>query len=339
MKKLSLCALLLFILNSAFAQLANIGQRTYRFNDTKRARPLITELWYPTTDTIKSADKKFSPFLREYTVRDGTLPNHRLPLIMLSHGTGGGRLTMEWLAQALAKSGFIVAAVDHWGNTFDNKIAVQFLKVWDRPEDISFVLTQLLHEPALKNVINPNKIGATGFSVGGYTVLALAGAKADFPGTINNYKTTNKREIDFPEYKGLGYLLDDTAFVNSASHIPLLKDKRIKAFFAICPGVGPSFSKKEQFKSVDGSVFIVGAAADFMAPVKTNARHFHRLISQSRYYEFPGMVGHYVMLNEAIDDVKKSDPIYFVDDATVNRRDVHLKVDSLAVGFFKTTLR
>jgi hypothetical protein len=35
------------------------------------------------------------------------------PLVMLSHGTGGGAATLAWLAETLASNGYIVVAVNH----------------------------------------------------------------------------------------------------------------------------------------------------------------------------------------------------------------------------------
>src|ERR1700760_4727247 len=154
---------LLFVRLYSFAQ-PSIGERTFKFNDSNRNRPQVTEIWYPTTDSVKAEHRYTTPFLRHYTVRNGRLPHSKLPLILLSHGTGGGRLTLEWLAQALAENGFIVAAVDHWGNTFDNKIPMEFVKPWHRPLDISFILTALLADPAVGPVIDRHRIGAIGFS-------------------------------------------------------------------------------------------------------------------------------------------------------------------------------
>ena len=119
----------------------NIGETTLHFNDTARKRPLTTEVWYPTTDTIKNHNTGFAPFVRIETIKDGKIADKKYPLIMISHGTGGGRLTLEWLADMLVQKGFIVAAVDHWGNTYDNKIAIDFVTPWELPQDISFVLS------------------------------------------------------------------------------------------------------------------------------------------------------------------------------------------------------
>ena len=52
-----------------FVSAQNIGQRTLHFNDTARKRPLVTEIWYPTTDTIEKHDNGFAPFVRVETVK------------------------------------------------------------------------------------------------------------------------------------------------------------------------------------------------------------------------------------------------------------------------------
>jgi predicted dienelactone hydrolase len=340
MNRQLLIALSLFLHLDSIAQSAtpNMGQRTFAFRDSTRHRPVITEVWYPTEDTLQAADKGFSAFTRKPTVRNGRLPAGKWPLVMLSHGTGGGRLTLEWLAQALAEKGFIVAAVDHYGNTYENKIPLEFLKPWERPLDISFALTELLKDNDLQPHIDQQKIGAIGFSFGGFTVIALAGGEVNYTTLINYFKTAGHKELEIPEFPGLAKYLDDTALTVAVKRAPALKDSRIKAFFAISPALGPGFTTKQQVKNIAAPVYITGSQSDSIAPAKTNARLYHQLIGNSGYYEFPGKTGHYVMLGEAIDEVKKEGPTYFSDDPSVNRHQVHLQVDSLAVDFFKKHL-
>jgi predicted dienelactone hydrolase len=331
---------IILLLSGGVTLAQNLGERTFNFKDESRnSRPVVTEIWYPTSDTLKPADKHFSPFLRQATVRNGKLPASKLPLILLSHGTGGGRLTLEWLAQALANSGCIVAAVDHYGNTYEFKIPLEFVKPWERPLDISFALTSLLNNPEVGPLIDQQKVGATGFSFGGYTMIALAGAKLDFEQARNYYKTTGRKELEIPEFPGLVKLLDDSSLIADSKHVRPLKDKRIKAFFSISPALGFGFIRKDQVTDIKGALYIVGSQSDSIAPVKTNARHYHQLISKSKYTELPGKTGHYVMLGEAIDAVKKEAPIYFTDDPSVNRHAIHLQMDSLAVKFFRTELK
>lgn len=317
----------------------SIGQRTLSFTDSSRNRLVTTEVWYPTSDTLTQADRVFSQFLREYTVRNGKLPTAKLPLVLLSHGTGGGRLSLEWLAQSLVQKGYLVAAVDHWGDTMDNMIPIEILKPWERPQDISFALTALLNIRDFKGIIDKHRIGAAGYSFGGNTVIALAGAKLDYPYMISYYKTIGHKEIEFPEFPGIAKELDDPNLINGSKHVPNLKDDRIKAFFAILPGLGPGCRSEKQVRQISSPVFIIGAASDGMAPFKANAFHYHQLIRGSQYYLFGGKTAHYVMLSEASEAVRTKYSTYFADDKSVNRHEVHLKVDSLATAFFHKNLR
>jgi predicted dienelactone hydrolase len=335
--------LLLTILLLPFAALAQIkiGEQTFNYNDTTRKRPLKTEIWYPTTDNKAATLKEGFPFIVEPTIRNGKLPERKHPLIMISHGTGGGRLTLEWLADTLVKQGFIVAAVDHWGNTFDNKIAIDFVTPWQRAQDISFVLTQLLKDTSLNKVIDVKRIGAAGFSIGGYTVMALAGAKLNLA-ALEKFTTSaeGKGEIDVPEFPGLASIIDKEQVEASFAKSPPLRDERIKAVFSICPAIGlAGHPNKSQFKEVDIPVYIVGAESDRMTPIKTNALHYHKMLPKSKLYIVPGKTGHYVFLNEANADLKKTGAETFNDDPSVDRKAVHQQVGGMAAQFFMQTLK
>ncbi|MGS2739441.1 alpha/beta hydrolase family protein [Sinomicrobium sp. M5D2P17] len=327
--------------NSYEREEAGIGQMTLEFRDNSRDRPVVTEIWYPTTDSLKTSDIMFSPFVRKYTVRNGRLPEGKYPLIMISHGTGGSRLSLEWMAQHLVQKGFMVAAVDHWGNTYDNKIDIEFVKPWERPLDMSFALTELLKNPSFGNIIDSDRIGALGFSFGGYTVLALAGGVLDYDILLDYYTTeTGREELDrITEIPDMAGLVFDPSLKQMTKSLPNLKDTRFKAFFAISPGTAQGFVSRKQFEEVTGAVFLVGCAADKVTPPERYAGHYHKLIEGSQYYEFPGKTGHYVMLAEAREDIKEELPGVFRDDAPVNRGEVHRNTGDLATAFFSRELR
>src|SRR6187402_2084067 len=89
------------------AQHVNVGRRTLNFNDAARNRPVVTEVWYPTNDAYKAADSSYAyPFVHIPFIRDAHLQGQKQPLVIISHGTGGGRITLEWLADALVEKGF-----------------------------------------------------------------------------------------------------------------------------------------------------------------------------------------------------------------------------------------
>ena len=95
----------------------------------------------------------------------------------MSHGSGGSIRTIGWIASHLAAAGFIVAGPDHPGTTTGNSTPADTIRLWERPADMSAVLTAMLDEPTWEPHIDSDRIGAMGFSLGGYTVLALAGTR------------------------------------------------------------------------------------------------------------------------------------------------------------------
>ena len=52
--------------------------------------------------------------------RDCPIVGDKLPLVVISHGHGGSFLGHHDLAEALADAGFVVAAINHPGDTFSD---------------------------------------------------------------------------------------------------------------------------------------------------------------------------------------------------------------------------
>ncbi len=322
-----------------FAQSYNMGEKTLFFTDSSRNRPIKAELWYPTSDVdVKQERITELPFILEPTIRNASHIEQRYPLVLLSHGTGGNRFSLAWLAITLVKQGYMVIAPDHWGNTFDNKIPEYFVRYWERPLDLRFLLTQILADGNLCKYIEHEKIGAAGFSFGGYTVLALAGAEMNCQLLKEAAKTRQgKKEFTVPESGDLRKLIAKLP-CDSLSNSPL-KDGRIKAFVALSPALGLGFETIEQTKNITAPILIIGAENDQIAPVQTNAMRYHALIPTSQYIELKGKVGHYVFLNIGNEALKKEAKKYYQDDATVNRELTHKQVAEMISQFFARKLK
>jgi hypothetical protein len=110
--------------------------------------------------------------VRVHVWRPATALEQPAPLVAISHGTGGAATQMAWLAEALSEAGFTALAVDHHGNnSVDGYLPQGFAFWWERAVDLSFALDAVTAgEPA-------GAVGAAGFSLGGYTAAALAGAR------------------------------------------------------------------------------------------------------------------------------------------------------------------
>jgi len=321
------------------SHLYNIGQSTIQFQDTLRARPLKTEIWYPTNDTTGLNIIRNYPFILPPTSKDAKFINSTFPLIILSHGTGGNRISQMWLACELASNGFIVAAVDHFGNTLDNKIPENFVKIWDRPLDITYVLDRLFQSSKFKSVIDTTRIGMAGFSLGGFTTIALAGGEIDY-NLLKEFSKTDEGEIEFtvPELGNVSELLTSKVVEEGSQKYRNLKDDRISAFIAMAPALGQGFKSPDQFKKVDSEILVIGAQNDLRTPVNTNSRHYNKLIEHSKYIELEGNVGHYVFMNAAKRKLKRNVPLIFKDGENVDRLVIHSKVSNHILDFLRKEL-
>lgn len=113
--------------------------------------------------------------------KDCPVTGAKLPLIIFSHGRGGFFGQQHDTAEALADAGFVVAAINHPGDTANDSSRRDTLSVWgSRPADIVRLLDFLLNDWKDRAVIDPAKVGFFGFSLGGATGLVLMGVKPDF---------------------------------------------------------------------------------------------------------------------------------------------------------------
>lgn len=101
-----------------------------------------------------------------------------LPLVVISHGYGGTLMGHHDTASALADGGFVVVSFNHPGDTFGDDSAAHQLGIFEsRPRDVSRVISFMLQDWPSRRQLDAGAIGVFGFSRGGYTALALAGAR------------------------------------------------------------------------------------------------------------------------------------------------------------------
>jgi predicted dienelactone hydrolase len=252
-------------------------------------------------------------------------------------------MMMMWLGYYLASRGYIVAAVNHHGNTAAEKQPAPqgFLLYWERARDLSVVLDKLLADPVFGARIDRNRIGAAGFSLGGYTVIAIAGGVF----SSQQYETfcrspqrdfTCEPQNEFPDAPRLFEELkgSDPVVRKSLRHAgDSYRDKRISRVFAIAPALGSGFTASGLSK-VKIPVRIVIGQADKITPLTTNAQRYANLIKGARLTVLPGEIGHYTFLAEcnahgkAVLDICR-------DAEAIDRAAVHRQVAELAFEFFE----
>jgi len=98
------------------------------------------------------------------------------PTLLLSPG-GGARL-VGWFGIAMARTGYVVIAVDHPGdNGMDVNTTAAMLLAWDRAEDLRSALAAAENDPVIGPHLDKARVGVAGVSFGGHTAFVAAGAR------------------------------------------------------------------------------------------------------------------------------------------------------------------
>jgi predicted dienelactone hydrolase len=105
------------------------------------------------------------------------------PLVVFSHGYSLSPIVYSSLVEHYASHGYVVLAPEH-NESFDGSLTGFWEELIDRPVDIHRTIdyAELLTKPEapLAGLIDIDNIAVVGHSYGGYTALAVAGARFDF---------------------------------------------------------------------------------------------------------------------------------------------------------------
>lgn len=148
---------------------------------------LTASIWYPTLAAESSYTYAFggtSSVALNAPVANCT----KSPLVIFSHGYTGCALQSVFFTEALARNGYIVIAPNHQDAACSQSATPPppqepfgHPELWtdatyaDRRDDMRYTLDRILSDPEFAPAIDAQHIAAAGHSLGGYTVLGLAG--------------------------------------------------------------------------------------------------------------------------------------------------------------------
>ncbi|MBB3659670.1 putative dienelactone hydrolase [Rhizobium sp. BK650] len=271
--------------SSAFAA-DPVGTRTIELPAPARRATLQVMVWYPTasvgTLVPSGKDKVFkeTPALKGAAIAEGSFP-----LILISHGSGGSIANLDWLATRLAATGFIVAGPNHPGTTRGDSTPLDTTKLWQRAADLSDVLTALSADPAWAPHIDGKHVGALGFSLGGHTVMAVAGVRVDRE-AYARYCDEERTMADCVWFSsGTVNLRSADKHLFEQSN----RDPRIRSVIAIDPSVVRAFTA-ESLRSIDIPVHIINIGRPETIPVAVRSDDIAAEIPGAEYQTVDGAV-------------------------------------------------
>src|SRR5882762_4193864 len=164
------------VLMFAKASAGTVGFQQVTVPDPE-GKPLAVGIWYPSVGQASS--QPLGPFSQTVAV-DSEVSGNRLPLVLISHGSGSSLASHYDTALALAQAGFVVTALTHTGDNYrDQSYAGNRKDLTDRPRQVRLVLEYMLTTWPSHDRLDGARIGMFGFSLGGFTTLVETGGAPD----------------------------------------------------------------------------------------------------------------------------------------------------------------
>ncbi|MFL9933552.1 dienelactone hydrolase [Paraburkholderia sp. RL18-103-BIB-C] len=256
--------------------------------------------------------------------RDCPTVGEKLPLVVISHGHGGAFLGHHDLAEVLADSGYVVAAINHPGDTFsDMSRAADISEFVERPTDIKRLIDFMLSGAPDAPNIDPDLIGFFRFSRGGYTGLVLAGGNPDFL-----HANVPCPDLNLPICKQLQR--------KEIPQRPLTHDARIKAYVIADPL--NEFSAAGDLKAVKAPIQLWASqyGGDGVLPETTPALA-NTISKRPEYHLVPG-AAHFAFLAPCPAGLSKDAPELCVDEKGFDRVAFHKDFNEKALQFFNAII-
>lgn len=304
--------------------------------------PLTVQVWYPSA--AKAQSHAFGPFTQQ-AAKDGPVRGGGLPLVILSHGSGGSAFHHHDTARALAEAGFVVAAPNHAGDTAgDMRFSGGPRAFAERARQVTRVVDHMLGEWPQRGALDPQRIGMFGHSAGGTTALIIAGGEPDFI-RFRTHCTTNPQAQDCRFVQAMRAERARNAQAGGVPPVPptplaalsWTHDPRIKAVVAAAPALGYVF-EGGGLKAVATPVQLWTGDKDEVTPAVWNADVIRRSLPKPPEFALVAGAGHPVFLAACPEGFAAQAPDVCSDPAGFRRTAFHPRFNEAVVKFFRRTL-
>lgn len=315
------------------------------------SRPVKWCCWYPAPSDVHTEEHLFGGsealplFTQGLIAKNVEISNKKSkwPLVLLSHGTGGSANGMGWLATRLAQRGYICVGVDHHGNTASEPYRAEgFICWWERPSDFSLIIDRVDQIPPIQNKVSVEEISFAGFSLGGYTGLALVGAitsMEQFVSWLNENPNPIGGPREFPHIdREISRLMSDSERFRQSWNRQgeLYLDPRISKCVAIAPAPPIRAFLTLSLSSIECPVFIISGESDLEAPFEECALWLSEQNPSFRLKSLGRDVGHYAFIAECTEHGRCTEPDICLDPTGTIRSNIHNDVASMIGEFLNS---
>ncbi len=299
------------------------GYDTQRIADAG-GRVIQLDVWYPTTAAEQAQSYKFG---MGSVAKGAPVAGGKLPVVLLSHGSMGAASNYSWIAEPLARHGYLVLGVSHFGEspvfgpaTMNPATVSHF---GDRTRDINAAFDYLIHKSAYASQVDSHRLGALGHSSGGATVLMLAGAGFSMD-DLRSYCAT-ARATD----KGCQYPVG----APSSDQAPVASQTPIKAMVLLDPAAGPGFTQAS-LQALKTPSLVIGSVEDDFLPFAAHAGRVGGMLGSASLVPLAGGEGHFVYVDRCGLPIDVMGVKLCADRAGVDREATHAKLVPEVLSFF-----
>jgi predicted dienelactone hydrolase len=288
-------------------------------------KPLTVGVWYPTG--AQPAETTLDAY-SQLVATDAPIHGRRLALVVISHGNGSSFAGHYDTAVALAQNGFVVAALSHTGDTYDD--LSRQLRIWGRPAQLRRLVDYMLNEWPDRLHLDSRRVGAFGFSAGGFTVLAAAGGVPDLS-MVAPFCGAHPAAYECQLRKQTP---------TSPVQIPASnwsRDRRIKAAVVAAPALGYTFSHSG-LQHVEIPIQLWRAQEDHILPHPYYAEAVHIALARPPEYHVVPNADHFDFLAPCSERLTTLAPMICSEHAGFDRTAFHSQFNADVVGFFRRTL-
>jgi predicted dienelactone hydrolase len=324
MSLVSVCAAVGLLSHAAYA--GSVGFSKLSVPDGANP-PLEVGVWYPT----RASPQPTRIGLYTQTVaQDAPVAGNNLPLVVMSHGHGGEFAGHDDTAFALATDGIVAASLTHTGDNYRDDS--QVLDVAARTRQLHALIDYMVADwPA--HAVDPARIGAFGFSAGGFTVLAEAGGIPDLRLIASHCRAHPAfYDCQLPEWHG-----HPGGPVHGGPTQAFVHDTRIKAVVAAAPALGFTFVG-DGLRNVTMPVQLWRAGDDAILPSPFYVEPVAAALPRAPEVRVVTHAGHFDFLAPCPQALAHMAPAICTSEPGFDRVAFHETFDRDVVAFFERTL-